>query len=56
MVATVFPPKAPQMVDILVDAPDRDLFRSVEVRLRALGSQKNLPSAAQLPAALRSYL
>ena len=32
-------PLIDQMVDTLVDAPDRELFRSVEVRLRDLGRQ-----------------
>jgi hypothetical protein len=32
-------PLIEQMVDTLVDAPDRELFRSVEVRLRDLGQQ-----------------
>ena len=32
-------PMIEQMADTLVDAPDRDLCRSVEVRLRDLGQQ-----------------
>ena len=32
-------PLVEQMADTLVDAPDRELFRSVEVRLRDLGQQ-----------------
>jgi hypothetical protein len=32
-------PLLDQMVDTLVDAPDHQLFRSVEVRLRDLGQQ-----------------
>jgi len=28
-----------QMADTLADAPDREMFRSVEVRLRDLGQQ-----------------
>jgi type VI protein secretion system component VasF len=32
-------PLLEQMADTLTDAPDRELFRSVEVRLRDLGQQ-----------------
>jgi hypothetical protein len=32
-------PLLEQMADTLVDAPDREIFRSVEVRLRDLGQQ-----------------
>ena len=32
-------PLLEQMADALVDAPDRETFRSVEVRLRDLGQQ-----------------
>ena len=32
-------PLLEQMADTLVDAPDRELFRAVEVRLRDLGQQ-----------------
>jgi hypothetical protein len=32
-------PLIDQMADTLTDAPDRELFRSVEVRLRDLGQQ-----------------
>lgn len=32
-------PLIDQMADTLADAPDRELFRSVEVRLRDLGQQ-----------------
>lgn len=32
-------PLLEQMVDTLVDAPDRELFRSVELRCRDLGQQ-----------------
>jgi hypothetical protein len=32
-------PLVEQMADTLVDAPDREIFRSVEVRLRDLGLQ-----------------
>ena len=32
-------PLVEQMTDTLVDAPDREIFRSVEVRLRDLGQQ-----------------
>jgi hypothetical protein len=32
-------PLVEQMADTLVDAPDREIFRSVEVRLRDLGQQ-----------------
>ena len=38
-------PLIDRMVDTLVDAPDRELFRSVEVRLRDLGRQ--VAAAAQ---------
>jgi hypothetical protein len=38
-------PLLEQMADALVDAPDREIFRSVEVRLRDLGQQ--LAAAAQ---------
>lgn len=38
-------PLLEQMVDTLLDAPDRELFRSVEIRLRDLGQQ--LAAAAQ---------
>lgn len=32
-------PLVEQMADTLADAPDREIFRSVEVRLRDLGQQ-----------------
>jgi hypothetical protein len=32
-------PLLEQMADTLADAPDREIFRSVEVRLRDLGQQ-----------------
>jgi len=38
-------PLIDQMADTLADAPDRELFRSVEVRLRDLGQQ--VAAAAQ---------
>jgi len=38
-------PLVEQMADTLVDAPDREIFRSVEVRLRDLGQQ--VAAAAQ---------
>jgi hypothetical protein len=38
-------PLIDQMADALADAPDRELFRSVEVRLRDLGQQ--VAAAAQ---------
>jgi hypothetical protein len=38
-------PLLEQMVDTVVDAPDRELFRSVEVRLRDLG--RDVAAAAQ---------
>jgi hypothetical protein len=38
-------PLLERMVDTLVDAPDRELFRSVEVRLRDLG--RDVAAAAQ---------
>ena len=38
-------PLLEQMADALVDAPDRETFRSVEVRLRDLGRQ--LAASAQ---------
>jgi hypothetical protein len=38
-------PLLEQMADTLTDAPDRELFRSAEVRLRDLGRQ--LAAAAQ---------
>jgi hypothetical protein len=38
-------PLLEQMADTLVDAPDRELFRSVEVQARDLGQQ--LAAAAQ---------
>ena len=38
-------PLIDQMADSLADAPDRELFRSVEVRLRDLGQQ--VAAAAQ---------
>ena len=38
-------PLIDQMADALADAPDRELFRSVEVRLRDLGRQ--VAAAAQ---------
>lgn len=38
-------PLLEQMADTLVDAPDRELFRAVEVRARDLGQQ--LAAAAQ---------
>ena len=38
-------PLVEQMADTLVDAPDREIFRAVEVRLRDLGQQ--VAAAAQ---------
>jgi hypothetical protein len=38
-------PLLDQMADTLADAPDRELFRSVEVRLRDLG--RDIAAAAQ---------
>ena len=38
-------PLVEQMADTLVDSPDREIFRSVEVRLRDLGQQ--VAAAAQ---------
>jgi hypothetical protein len=38
-------PLLEQMADALADAPDREIFRSVEVRLRDLGQQ--LAASAQ---------
>ena len=38
-------PLLEQMADTLADAPDREIFRSVEVRLRDLGQQ--LAASAQ---------